>query len=190
MHCNYREITAASTRVQLMHSFAFSHMTFACAVWGHAFGTKLQLHATAAGGCTRLSTLLTSALRWAIRAPSLMHPSVLFVIYNMLPLHGIIVKQIVQYFHGLEHSLKHARPASAMVPGTYTQCQLLLTPHWAVKFLEASVSQSTPRAVSTHCIEGLLQLRCSHQLQGDDCSVSWIYAHYQQLLAADLLVLR
>ena len=115
-HCNHQGITAASTRMQLMHSFACSHMTFACAVWCHAFGTKLQLRATAAGRCTRLSTLFTSALCWAIRAPSLTCLSVLFVICNTLPLHGIIAKQIVGYFHELECSLQHAFPASAMVP--------------------------------------------------------------------------
>ena len=159
MHCNHQVITAASTRMQLMHSFVCSYMTFACEVWGHAFGAKLQLHATAAGRCARLSALFMSALCWEIRVPSLTHLSVLFVICNTLPLHGIIVKQIVQYFRGLECSLKHTCPASTMVPGTYTQCQLLPAPCWAAKFLEASISKSTPRAVSTYCIEELLQLR-------------------------------
>ena len=92
-----------------MHSVACSHMAFACAVWGYAFGAKLQLRATTAAGCARLSMLFMPALHWAIRAPSLTHLSVLFIIYNTLLLHGIIVKQIVQYYHGLERSLKHTR---------------------------------------------------------------------------------
>ena len=114
-YCNHQGIIAASTRMQLMHSFVCCHMTFACAVWGHAFGTKLQLRATAAGGCTRLSILFMLALHWAIRAPSFMHLNVSFLICNTLLLHGIIVKQIVWYFHRLERSLKHASPSSAMV---------------------------------------------------------------------------
>ena len=80
--------------MQLIHYYACSHMMFACVIWGHAFDTKLQLHSTAAGGCARISALFMSALPWAIRAPSSMYLRVLFLIYNALLLHSIIVKQI------------------------------------------------------------------------------------------------
>ena len=118
-----------------MHSFPCSHMTFACVVWGHAFGAKLQLHTTAVGGCGRLSMLFASALCWAIRAPSLMCLSVLFVICNILMLHGIIVKQIVHYFYGLEHSLKQASPAGATEIGNCIHRQLHPDPRWAAMLL-------------------------------------------------------
>ena len=69
-HFNYQGITAAFTRMQLMHSFACSHMMFARMVWGHAFKAKLQLRAITAGGCARLSVLFMPAICWAIRALS------------------------------------------------------------------------------------------------------------------------
>ena len=138
-----------------------------------AASTKLHLRATAAGKCIRLSALFISALRWVIRVPSLMRHSILFFICSTLPLHGIIMKQIVQYFHKLEHRLKHASPVNAIVTGNCTQRQLQLAPCWAAIFLEAGISNSTPCGVNDHCIEGLLQLWHRYQLRGDEYSVSW-----------------
>ena len=67
--CKQHGIRCVRLRLQLMQSFACSHLLFACAVWRHAFGAKLQLRAPAQSSCRKLSALHTAALRWSIRAP-------------------------------------------------------------------------------------------------------------------------
>ena len=75
-----------------MHAFAATHMLFGCAIWGHAFGAKLQLRAPAVHACRQLSTMFNGALRWAIRAPRSLRISALLLLCNTVPLHGLIVK--------------------------------------------------------------------------------------------------
>ena len=64
--CKHHGMRCTRLRLQLMQSFACSHLLFACTVWGHAFGAKLQLRAPAQSSCRKLSALYTAALRWAI----------------------------------------------------------------------------------------------------------------------------
>ena len=91
--CKQHGIRCAHPRLQLMQSFACSHLLFACAVWGHAFGTKLQLCTPAQSSCRKLSALHIAALRWSIQAPGHNRLSVLYLLCNFLPLHGLITKQ-------------------------------------------------------------------------------------------------
>ena len=135
-----------------MQSFACSHLLFACAVWGHAFGKNLQLCTPAQSSCRKLSTLHTAALRWSIRAPSYTRLSVLYLLCNSLPLHGLITKQQLHYFHSLQWSTTAADRAADLGLQHHP-------PRWAATFLSAAIKSSRPRGKSSHCIEDLLILR-------------------------------
>ena len=138
-----------------MQLFTCSHLLFACVVWGHAFGAKLQLRAPAQSSCRKLSMLHTVALRWPIRAPSHTRLSVLYLLSNSLPLHGIITKQQLRYFHSLQWSTTAAERAADLGLQHHP-------PRWAATFLSAAIKSSHPRGISSHCVEGLLALRAQY----------------------------
>ena len=138
-----------------MQSFACSHLLFACAVWGHAFGAKLQLRAPAQSGCRKLSVLHTAALRWSIREPGHTRLSVIYLLSNSLPLHELIAKQQLRYFHSLQRSTTAAEWAADMGLQHHP-------PRWAATFLSAAIKSSHPRGISSHCVEGLLALRAQY----------------------------
>ena len=126
--CKHHGMMCARLRLQLMQSFACSHLLFACAVKGHAFGAKLQLRTPAQSSCRKLSALHTAALRWAIRAPGHTRLSVLYLLCNSLPLHGLIAKQQLRYFHSLQRSTTAAEQAADLGLQRHP-------PHWAATFL-------------------------------------------------------
>ena len=148
----YHGIRCTCLRLQLMQSFACSHLLFACAVWSHAFGAKLQLHAPAQSSCRKLSMLHIAALCWSIRAPGHTRLSVLYLLCNSLPLHGLITKQQLRYFHSLQWSTTAAERAADLGLQHHP-------PRWAATFLSAAIKSSRPRGTSSHCVEGLLVLR-------------------------------
>ena len=138
-----------------MQSFTCSHLLFACAVLGHAFGAKLQLRTPVQSSCRKLSVLHTAALRWSIRAPSHTRLSVLYLLSNSLPLHGLVTKQQLRYFHSLQRSTTAADRATDLGLQRHP-------PRWAATFLSAAIKSSHPRGISSHCVEGLLALRAQY----------------------------
>lgn len=153
--CKQHGIRCACLRLQLMQSFACSHLLFACTVWEHAFGTKLQLRTPVQSSCRKRSTLHTAALHWSIRVPSHTKLSVLYLLSNSLPLHGLITKQHLRYFHSLQHSTTTAEHVADSGLQHHS-------PRWAATLLSAAIKSSRPCDISSHCVEGLLALRAQY----------------------------
>ena len=73
-------------------------MLFGCVIWGHAFGVSYSLREAVHGNAGKLAVLYRSALRWAVAAPAHTRSAALYLLNHTIPLHGLITKQIIQYF--------------------------------------------------------------------------------------------
>ena len=77
-------------------------MLFACAIWGHAFGVQFSVQDGIRGSVGKLGVLFHSVLRWAISVPAHIRGAALYLLAHTIPLHGLVVKQMVRYFGQLE----------------------------------------------------------------------------------------
>ena len=81
--------------------------------------------------------------------------SVFYLLSNSLPLHGLIAKQQLRYFHSLQRSTTAAERAADL--GLQRP-----PPRWAATFPSAAIKSSHPRGISSHYVEGLLVLRAQY----------------------------
>ena len=82
-------------------------MLFGCVLWDHIFGVCCTLREAMHGNAGKLAFLYRSALHWAVAAPEHTQSAALYLLNHTIPLHGLITKQIVQYFGRLEGDHQH-----------------------------------------------------------------------------------
>ena len=96
--------------------------------------------------------------RWAIQAPKAIRLGILYLIYNTIPLHSLVAKQIIRYFHGLECSLAAEQVSAVEDTAGSSSCMQTHKTRCAAKLLEAATTISTPCGIICKCTEGLLVL--------------------------------
>ena len=101
-HIRYSGIRSRLIRTMLVEAFATSRLMFGAVVWGHVFGSHLQLRRSGNSAATRIEVAHRRHLRWALKVPSSVRTGFLHVLANQLPFQGLVVKQQVRYFGTLE----------------------------------------------------------------------------------------
>ena len=85
------------------------------------------------GSVGKLGVLFHRLLRWAILAPAHIRGAVLYPLTHTIPLHGLMVKQMVRYFGQLEGERQIYWSATAVGAAAH-----VAKPRWAAHFVNAA----------------------------------------------------
>lgn len=127
-----------------------------------------------------------ATLRWALGAPKVLPYSILHLFSNQLPLQGLVIEQISQYFAPLMRphtQVTNPYPPSPDERGV--EAAIANCVYWVVSFVDSALSKlveiSLP-AQPTNVVIGWQKLEIFYHLQDtQDFSTGWIYVLHTPL---------